>query len=124
MLFASVINAQTSSSNVLTCQGSVQSSEWITYAIETEAVKGIQVLVDTKACGFDTIPHYVANLEADGGYHWYMTGANSIYSPTKDGFSVFIRWVDHPTEDEFVGNAQYPNPLTVATARDLNLRLN
>ena len=119
----SVASTQVASPELLTCQGTTSSTAWTTYAIESEDVKGIQIQVDTRRCGFDTIPHYVATLESEGGYHWYMTGVNAIYSPTKDGFSVYVRWVDHPTEDESVGKKGYPNPLTIETALDLNLRL-
>ena len=82
---------------------------------------GVRVYIDTRGCNFDELPHYVVTLESINGYHWYMTGPNSVYQPTKEGFNVLARWVDHPSEDPFVGSKQYPNPLTLATARDLGL---
>ena len=113
--------AQSVSSNPRICQGVTQPDDWVTYGVLTEDVRGVQVFVDTRGCNFTELPHYIVTLESRGGYHWYMTGPNSVYDPTLDGFNVLARWVDHPSEDPLVGNRQYPNPLTLETARDLGL---
>ena len=52
-----------------------------------------------------------------------MSGANSVYEPTENGFTVYVRWVDHPSEEPTIGNRAFPNPLTVETAAALGLRL-
>ena len=114
--------AQSVSSNPRICQGVTQPENWVTYDnIPTEDVRGLRVYVDTRGCNFAEVPHYVVTLESVNGYHWFMTGPNSVYNPTTESFNVLARWVDHPSEDPFIGTKQYPNPLTLATARDLGL---
>ncbi|WP_420458053.1 hypothetical protein [Neolewinella sp.] len=99
-----------------------QPEDWVTYDnIPTEDVRGVRVYIDTRGCNFTEVPHYVVTLESINGYHWFMTGPNSVYQPTTESFNVLARWVDHPSEDPFVGDKQYSNPLTLATARDLGL---
>ena len=55
--------------------------------------KGLVLDVDTSAAGFDTTPLYFTSLGGNVG-HWATTGATSIYSPTKKGFRVYVRWVN------------------------------
>ena len=113
---------QLSSTTAQICQGVTQPEEWETYEnITFEDVRGIVVHVDTRGCNFTTLPQYIATLESVNGYHWFMTGATSVYKPTVEGFDIYIRWVDHPTEDPLIGSKQYANPLTTATAQELGL---
>jgi hypothetical protein len=59
---------------------------WQAYGTE-----GIFVDVDTSSAGFRTTPIYITSL-GGLGYHWETTGATSIYTPTPQGFTVYIRF--------------------------------
>ena len=51
-----------------------------------------------------------------------MTGTTSIYNASSTGFRVYVRYIDHPTEAQTVGNG-WPNPLTTSTARSVGLKV-
>ncbi|MGB3802236.1 MAG: T9SS type A sorting domain-containing protein [Lewinella sp.] len=115
--------AQQSSSEVTVCQGVTTPEDWENYIRQNEEVQGITVKVNTSSCNFDTVPHYIATLEAENGNHWYITGAQSVYSPTKDGFQVFVRFIDRPSDEPLVGVRELMNPLNVDGAREIGLVL-
>ncbi len=52
---------------------------------------GVYIDVDTSACGFTRTPNYVTSLHGSSS-HWDTTGGSSVYSPTKSGFRVYVRW--------------------------------
>lgn len=96
-------------------QGVTSPSDWQDYFS-----LGIFVDVNTSACGFTTTPHYLVTLESitNSGYHWYTGGTPAIYNATPTGFTVYLRWIDHPTEAPTIGGLLYANPLRVAAAND------
>jgi zinc metalloprotease ZmpB len=73
------------------CSGSTTagSTNWQPYGGNT----GIYLDIDTSACKFTTTPRYFASLGGNSS-HWATTGATSIYSPTPNGFRVYVRWSD------------------------------
>lgn len=94
----------------MTCFGHTDSTatRWVQYNDD-----GIYTDVDTSLCGLET-PLYFTSLGGDG-QHWYTTGATSIYSPTANGFRVYVNrpgvtvaqatsnhwhvnWVAHPKD--------------------------
>lgn len=64
-------------------------SDWVAYPNGN----GIYVKVDTSKAGFTETPYYFASLHGKAD-HWATTGSTSIYSPTKSGFQVYLRWAD------------------------------
>ncbi|MBE0623162.1 MAG: hypothetical protein IH605_21445 [Burkholderiales bacterium] len=68
--------------------GQTSDSAWVAYG-----KNGIYVEIDTSHAGFSSTPVYVASLGGNGG-HWDTTGGSSIYSATKTGFKVYVRWAD------------------------------
>ncbi|MDY8138181.1 T9SS type A sorting domain-containing protein [Aquimarina sp. 2201CG5-10] len=105
-----ILNAQ-----VKIGQGVTSPNDWVDYN-----TTGIYVDVDTKSCGFKTTPHYLVTLESVGnkGYHWYISGAPSLYNITPTGFRVYLRWTDAPSDLPTVGSLNFPNPLRASTAKD------
>ena len=71
------------------CGGST-GSDWTKWKLS--GTSGLYMDVDTTKCKFDMTPAYVASLVGDAA-HWQLVGVNSIYSPTKSGFRVYL-W--HP----------------------------
>ncbi|MBN1605427.1 MAG: trypsin-like serine protease [Polyangiaceae bacterium] len=49
---------------------------------------GVYLDVDTTECEFDAVPLYFTSL--GGSQHWTTRGVTSVYSPTTDGFRVYI----------------------------------
>ena len=87
-------------------QGVTSSNDWVNYSNN-----GIYVDVDISACGFTKTPHYIATLEGNSR-HWGVNGASSIYSPTPNGFRIYIRGNDD--------NYGQLNPLRIDTAQQYN----
>ncbi len=89
-------------------------TNWQQYPDDREP--GIYVDVDTSEAGFTSTPKYVISL---GGinYHWRVTGASSVYSPTPNSFRVYIRF------SEVNELPQYP-PLTPEFANDRQWHIN
>ncbi|MGX2996817.1 hypothetical protein JNUCC64_21505 [Streptomyces sp. JNUCC 64] len=54
---------------------------------------GIYLDVDTTSARFTGSPTYVTSLGGDGT-HWGTVGASSVYSPTQNGFRVYLQWKD------------------------------
>lgn len=65
------------------------STNWQPYS----ASAGVFVDVDTSEAGFKTTPNYVASIAGRTG-HWTTTGGSAIYSPTPNGFKVYVRYSD------------------------------
>ena len=53
--------------------------------------EGVFVYVDTSSAGFKTTPIYITSLGGTNA-HWATTGATSIYGPTPQGFTVYVRY--------------------------------
>ena len=70
-------------------QGKTKPNEWKS---NNNGGGGIYIDVDTSTSEFPSTPHYLTTLEGDI-HHWDAGGFNSIYSPTKDGFRVYVKWV-------------------------------
>lgn len=64
------------------------STEW-----KAHGTTGIEVLVDTSAAGFKSIPTYVTSIAGENA-HWETTGGSSVYSPTATNFKIFLRYDD------------------------------
>lgn len=100
-------------------QGVTSPNDWVDY---NGGVGGIYVDVNTSACGFTQTPHYLVTLESltNSGYHWYISGVPSIYSATPNGFRVYLRWTDTPSDAPTIGSLNFPNPLRASTALNRN----
>lgn len=83
-------------------------TDWRVY--EFKGSKGLVLDVDTRAAGFAGTPLYFTSIGGTAG-HWATTGATSIYSPTKVGFRIYVRWVNG-------------NPLTPKDANDREWHIN
>jgi len=96
-------------------QGVTSPNDWVDYNST-----GIYVDVDTKSCSFNTTPHYLVTLESIGnkGYHWYISGAPSLYNVTPTGFRVYLRWTDAPSDLATIPSLNFPNPLRASTAKN------
>lgn len=96
-------------------QGVTSPNDWRNYSN-----LGIYVDVDTSGCGFKNTPHYLVSIESleELGFHWGVSGLPAIYRPTPTGFRVYLRWVDHPTEDPTIGSLNFANPLRVTAAQN------
>ena len=115
--------SQESTTEVTVCQGETSPQDWVNYIRPNEEVQGITVVVNTSGCKFDTVPHYIATLEAQEGNHWYITGSPSVYNPTAESFKVYVRFIDRPSEEPLVGSRELMNPLNVDGAREIGLKL-
>jgi secreted trypsin-like serine protease len=51
--------------------------------------QGLYLDVDTSACGYTAAPKYFTSFGGNA-FHWWTTGATSIYSPTATGFRVYV----------------------------------
>ncbi|WP_420571681.1 T9SS type A sorting domain-containing protein [Kordia sp.] len=118
-LFISIANAQITVGSMVVAQGVTTPNDWVDY---NGGVGGIYVDVNTSACGFTQTPHYLVTLESttNSGYHWYINGVPSIYLATPNGFRVYLRWADHPSDNPTIGGLNFPNPLRASTARNRN----
>ena len=67
--------------------------------------RAIYVDVDTSAAQFPVKPHYLTSLEGNQ-HHWDCGGINAVYNATKNGFRIYIKWVD-----------KKPTPLTPSEAK-------
>ncbi|CAL9623553.1 hypothetical protein [Streptomyces sp. enrichment culture] len=56
--------------------------------------EGSYLYVDTRSAKFQGNPTYVASLSSTGGSQLWAAGVSSIYDATKDGFVVYLRWID------------------------------
>jgi hypothetical protein len=72
----------------------IDGSDWVNYG-----TTGIYVDVSTTKGAFTTTPYYFASLHGDS-WHWNTTGGTSIYSPTKTGFRIYLRWSDGAALDK------------------------
>ena len=101
-----------------TAQGvsSPQSPNWTDYLASNNVFGGIRIDIDTSNCGFTSTPHYIVSMEGST-YHWQLAGLSSIYNPTPNGFTVFIRWTDAVSDFNTLGGTNEPNPLRVQTAK-------
>ncbi len=72
------------------CTGSTVagSTNWQPYG-----ENGIYVDIDTAACGFTATPRYFTSM-GGSSRHWTTVGATSIYSPTSNGFRVYVNSED------------------------------
>ncbi|HHG86005.1 MAG TPA: hypothetical protein ENJ82_14755 [Bacteroidetes bacterium] len=92
-------------------------ADWNDYLPATNTQPaGIRIDVDTSNCGFTSTPQYLISIEGVLGYHWYLSGQNSIYNATPTGFTVYLRWTDAPSDFPTIGVTNEPNSLRVATA--------
>lgn len=123
LLFSPTLSGQESTTEVTVCQGETAPEDWVNYIRQNEEVQGITVVVNTAGCKFDTVPHYIATLEAEEGNHWYITGSPSVYNPTAESFKVYVRFIDRPSEEPLVGSRELMNPLNVDGAREIGLKL-
>ncbi len=93
--------------------------DWVNYGSSTwPQPAGFYINVDTSNCGFTSTPHYMMAIEGAGGFHWYLSGLNCIYNATPNGFRVYLRWTDAPSDFATIGSSTEPNPLRVQTAKD------
>ena len=97
------------------------SSDWVNY--NTSQAGGIYIDIDTSNCGFSSTPHYLISIEGTRGYHWYLSGLNSIYNQSKNGFRVYLRCTDAPSDFNTIGGTNEPNSLRVKTAIDKGWKL-
>ncbi len=65
------------------------STNWQPYGGNT----GVFLDVDTTAGRFNTTPSYFTSIGGNSS-HWATTGITSIYSSTRTGFRVYVRWSD------------------------------
>ncbi|MFJ9028731.1 hypothetical protein ACIRQP_09425 [Streptomyces sp. NPDC102274] len=71
---------------------------------------GIYIEVNTSSAEFTGTPTYVSSLGGDGT-QWAFSGASAIYAPTRNGFVIYLRWLDN-------------SPLTPAYAAQYNFHIN
>ena len=64
------------------------STNWQSYGSS-----GLYLDVDTSQCGFTGTPVYITALGGSSS-HWSTTGATSIYGATKNGFRVYVKFVN------------------------------
>ncbi len=107
--FSFSANAQMTIGSMVVGQG-VSDTNWQDYFGE-----GIFIDVNTSQCGFTTTPHYLVTLE-NGSSRWQVSGVPSVYNTSPNGFRVYLRWTDSPTDSPTIGQNQDPNPLTPGTA--------
>ncbi len=69
---------------------------------------GIFTEVDIPAGQFSNTPVVFTSLGGNGG-HWSVAGPTSIYSPTSDSFSVYIRWSNESEKSDLLPYAQERN---------------
>ncbi len=117
--FTTTLTAQITVGSMVVGQGVTSPNDWVDY---NGGVGGIYVDVNTSACGFTETPHYLVTLESltSSGYHWYISGVPSVYSPTSTGFRVYLRWTDTPSDAPTIGSLNFPNPLRASTALNRN----
>ena len=78
---------------------------WRVY--DVQGSKGLVLDVDTRAAGFASTPLYFTSMGGKIG-HWATTGATSIYSPTKAGFRVYVRWANgNPLTPEYANEGEW-----------------
>lgn len=94
--------------------------DWVNYGTNSwPQPGGFYIQIDTSNCGFTKTPHYLISIEGTGGFHWYLSGLNSIYNATPNSFRVYLRWTDAPSDFATIGSStNEPNPLRVQTAID------
>ena len=97
--------------------------DWNDYLAATAPMAGFFVDVDTSNCGFTSTPHYLISIEGARGFHWMLSGLNCLYNVTANGFRVYLRWTDAPSDFNTIGSTTEPNPLRVQTAIDKGWRL-
>lgn len=94
-------------------------ADWVNYGNNSwPQPAGFYIDVDTSNCGFTATPHYLISIEGTGGFHWYLSGLNCIYNQSPNGFRVYLRWTDAPSDFNQIGSSNEPNPLRVQTAID------
>jgi hypothetical protein len=68
------------------CAGSTQSGAgWVAYNQTT-----IRIDVNTTGCAFASAPQYYTSIGGLGS-HFELVGASAIYSPTANGFTVYLK---------------------------------
>ena len=74
------------------CAGSTNAGAgWAVYDATT-----IRVVVNTSGCGFTGTPKYFTSIGGLGS-HFELVGASAIYSPSANGFSIYIKKNDGST---------------------------
>ncbi len=74
------------------CAGSTNAGAgWAVYDATT-----IRVVVNTSGCGFTGTPKYFTSIGGLGS-HFELVGASAIYSPSANGFSIYIKRNDGST---------------------------
>lgn len=63
----------------------------------------IFVYIDTSEADFSQTPAYFVSLLGDGG-HWSAEGVGAIYSPSPNGFSVYLKWDSNDDLVEYATN--------------------
>ncbi len=87
---------------IVTGQTPVGATDWKRYK---ETRYGAYVEVDTSSAGFTATPLYLTSLGGTGG-HWFVAGPSAVYSPSADGFKVYLRWLERGYSQDLVPYAQ------------------